>query len=94
MMREPDRGAFASVSVARHLLRGVVGFGLIGSAFALAVSQGPAALLLTLPGMVALRGCPMCWFAGLIQTVTAGRLERSCSDGDCRLLRPGSQSSH
>lgn len=76
----------ASASVARHLVRGALGFGLIGSGFVLAASHGPAALLLTLPGMVALRGCPTCWLAGLIQIVSAGRLKRSCSDGGCTLL--------
>ncbi len=65
-MPEPDRGAFASTSVARHLVRGAIGFGLIGSALVLTPSIGPAALLLCAPGMVALRGCPTCWIAGLI----------------------------
>jgi hypothetical protein len=75
----------ASASIARHLVRGAIGFGLIGSGFVLTASHGPAALLLTIPGMVALRGCPTCWLAGLIQIVSAGRLERSCSDGNCTL---------
>ncbi len=90
----PDRpasdrppGAFASASVARHLARGAIGFGLIGSAFALTLSVGPAALLLAPPGLAALRGCPTCWIAGLIQTISAGRLERTCTEGTCT-LRP------
>jgi hypothetical protein len=85
----PDRprGAFASASLARHLARGALGFGLIGSAFALTLSVGPAALLLAPPGLVALRGCPTCWFAGLIQTVSAGRLQRRCAGTSCT-LRP------
>jgi len=93
MMPERDRNALVSASVARHLLRGAIGFGLIGSGFVLAASHGPAALLLTVPGMVALRGCPTCWFAGLIQIISAGRLKRSCSDGDCTLMPIGDQSS-
>lgn len=84
MTPEPDR-MLASASIARHLVRGAIGFGLIGSGFVLTASHGPAALLLTIPGMVALRGCPTCWLAGLIQIVSAGRLERSCSDGNCTL---------
>jgi hypothetical protein len=82
----PTAQDIASASVARHLVRGALGFGLIGCGFVLAASHGPAALLLTLPGMVALRGCPTCWLAGLIQIVSAGRLKRSCSDGDCTLM--------
>ncbi len=77
----------------RHLARGAIGFGLIGSGFALAASAGPVALLLAVPGFVALRGCPTCWLVGLIQIVSAGRLERSCADGDgdCTLRRAGSR---
>jgi hypothetical protein len=93
MMPERDRGTLASASVARHLVRGAIGFGLIGSGFVLAASRGPAALLLTVPGMVALRGCPTCWFAGLIQIVSAGRLKRSCGDGGCTVMATGTQSS-
>jgi hypothetical protein len=80
-----DRGALASTSVARHLARGAIGFGLIGSAVALTPSVGPAALLLAPPGLVALRGCPTCWTAGLIETISAGRLQRSCSESSCTL---------
>lgn len=75
------------MSVARHLARGAVGFGLIGTAFAVTARHGLAGLLLVPPGMVALRGCPTCWLAGLIEIVSAGRLERSCSDEGCALTR-------
>ena len=93
-MPEHDRGTPArKPSIARHLARGAIGFALIGSGLALAASDGPVALLLTVPGMVALRGCPTCWLAGLIQILSAGRLERSCSEGDCTLMRAGTQSS-
>jgi hypothetical protein len=73
--------------LARHLARGAVGFGLIGSALALTTSVGPASLLLFVPGMVSLRGCPTCWIVGLIETVSAGRLERTCTDAGCTLSR-------
>jgi hypothetical protein len=72
-------------AVASHLARGAIGFGLIGCALALTTRVGPASLLLLVPGMVALRGCPTCWFVGLIETVSAGRLERTCADGSCTL---------
>ncbi|HEV2973743.1 MAG TPA: hypothetical protein VGX69_01950 [Solirubrobacteraceae bacterium] len=94
MTPERNRGALARTSVVRHLVRGAIGFGLIGCAFVLAASHDPVALLLTVPGMVALRGCPTCWLAGIIQIVSAGRLERSCSDGDCTLMPTGTRSSH
>jgi hypothetical protein len=88
-MHERGRsGALAGTSVARHLARGVAGFGLIGSALALTPAVGAGALLLVLPGMVALRGCPTCWIAGLLQALSAGRLERACDEDGCTLRAP------
>ena len=78
----------ASASVARHLVRGGIGFGLIGAGFALVQIAGPAALLLTPFGMIALRGCPTCWIGGLIQTISAGRFQRTCTDAGCALEQP------
>jgi hypothetical protein len=77
-MPETSPGPFASTSVARHLARGVVGFTLIIAAFVLSARGKPLALALVVPGALALRGCPTCWLVGLAQTVSAGRLERSC----------------
>lgn len=84
-MSEDERGPFASPTLALHLMRGAIGFGLIGCAFALIPRAGPAALVLAPLGLVALRGCPTCWMAGLIQTISAGRLERSCGEAGCGL---------
>lgn len=80
-----DRGMFASTSLPAHLARGALGFGLIGAAIALTPSHGPAALLLAPPGLLALRGCPTCWIAGLVQTISAGRLRRTCTENGCTL---------
>jgi hypothetical protein len=84
-MPDATHQARAGHAVARHLTRGAIGFGLIGSAIALAPSLGPAALLLAPGGMVALRGCPTCWVAGLVETVSAGRVQRTCTDDGCEL---------
>ncbi len=86
-MSSHNRGMLASASIARHLARGAIGFGLIGLGLALTPSVGPIALLLAPPGMVALRGCPTCWIAGLIQTISANRVQRSCGDTGCTLHR-------
>lgn len=88
MPEHGESGALLSASVTRHLARGAAGFGLIGSAFALSSAVGPGALLLVLPGMVALRGCPTCWIAGLLQTISAGRLERACTETGCTVRAP------
>ncbi|MEU0662224.1 hypothetical protein ABZ523_24430 [Streptomyces lavendulocolor] len=76
---------FASASVPRHLARGAVGFGGLAGSVALLPVVGPVALLLLPLGVLALRGCPMCWTIGLVQTVSRGRLRRSCKDGTCEL---------
>ncbi|HEY5192525.1 MAG TPA: hypothetical protein VIJ39_01475 [Solirubrobacteraceae bacterium] len=86
-MSDHGRSALASTSVPRHLTRGAIGFGLIGAALALTPSLGPTSLLLAPFGMVALRGCPTCWIAGLVQTISAGRLRRACTDTACTLHR-------
>jgi hypothetical protein len=76
---------FASISLPRHLARGVVGFGALAGTIALVPAVGPVGLLLAPVGLVALRGCPTCWTIGLIQTVSRDRLERTCVEGRCEL---------
>ncbi|WP_411075657.1 hypothetical protein [Streptomyces sp. cmx-4-7] len=83
----PGRGGFASATVPRHLARGAVGFGALAGSLALLPAVGPASLLLAPIGLVALRGCPVCWAVGLVETVSAGRLRRSCAGGSCSLRR-------
>ncbi|GAA0444057.1 hypothetical protein ACFQ2B_36575 [Streptomyces stramineus] len=74
---------FASKSVPRHLARGAIGFGLIIGSIALVPVAGPATLLAAPLALIAFRGCPTCWMAGLAQTISLGRLERQCADGVC-----------
>ncbi|MFF1344912.1 hypothetical protein ACFVZJ_02820 [Streptomyces sp. NPDC058322] len=83
------RGGFASDTVPRHLARGAVGFGALAGSLALLPVVGPASLLLAPVGLLALRGCPMCWVIGLVETVSAGRLRRTCTEGRCELNRAG-----
>jgi len=85
-----DRSALASTSVPAHLARGALGFGLLGAAAVLTPSHGPVALLLAPPGMVALRGCPTCWVAGLIGTISAERLKRTRTENGCTLTHASS----
>jgi hypothetical protein len=80
-----DEQNFASASVPRHLVRGVVGFGALIGAIASLPVFGMFGLLLAPVGLLALRGCPICWAIGLMQTISRGRLRRSCVDGQCRL---------
>ncbi|HSA49234.1 MAG TPA: hypothetical protein VLH10_03865 [Yinghuangia sp.] len=79
---------FASRSVPRHLVRGIVGFGALAGAFALQPMFGPVSLLLVPLGLLVLRGCPACWTIGLVETLSRGRMRRRCADdGRCELTR-------
>jgi hypothetical protein len=68
---------FASRTVGEHLLRGVVGLPLTVAAFVLVGTLGPLSLLLLVPAVALLRGCPTCWALGLVQT----RERTRCSTG-------------
>ncbi|WP_433152242.1 hypothetical protein ACQPZ8_17005 [Actinomadura nitritigenes] len=81
----------AGEPLGRHLLRGAVGFGALAGAFALVPLIGIAGLVLAPVGLVALRGCPACWFMGLAETLSRGRLERTCEDGVCELRTPAGE---
>ena len=71
---------FASNTLKEHLARGVVGAGAVfgiatvsASSFAWWAVPVDGALVVT--ALVALRGCPMCWSIGLIETAKV-RLRR------------------
>ncbi|GEM29388.1 hypothetical protein NN3_03950 [Nocardia neocaledoniensis NBRC 108232] len=80
---------FASRSLPAHLLRGAVGFSALIGALALIPVVGPVSLALLPVGLVALRGCPTCWAIGLMQTISRGRLQRSCEGDRCTLTVAG-----
>ncbi|HZX03133.1 hypothetical protein [Kribbella sp.] len=48
-------------------------------------AAGPWSLLLLPVTVVAFRGCPTCWVIGLIETISRGKLQRDCVDGQCKL---------
>jgi hypothetical protein len=64
---------FASPTLMEHAARGLIGFGAFAAAVVLAQLPGTTSLIgsvvLALGGLVALRGCPMCWTVGLIETI-------------------------
>ena len=66
---------FASRSVTAHLLRGAIAAILLPWAIVNASSQPAMALLSVGASVVAMRGCPMCWLVGLVETVVT-RLKR------------------
>ncbi len=82
-----DPRSFTSASLPRHLVRGTAGFGALAASVLLIPLLGPGSLLLAPVGLLALRGCPLCWTIGLVQMLSAGRLRRSCTDGRCELRK-------
>jgi hypothetical protein len=80
---------FASRSILEHLARGAIGIGAFMASGPLASTRPWLALALLPVAFIALRGCPLCWTVGLVQTVLA-RLQRKsteglCADGACAL---------
>jgi hypothetical protein len=71
---------FASRSLAEHFLRGAVGIGAFAAAAVFAERGWPILLLLPV-ALLALRGCPMCWTLGLIETLAAHLQRRPAREG-------------
>ena len=65
---------FASRTVLGHLMRGGIAAALIG--WALEASDAALAVVAIVLAIIAMRGCPLCWTLGLIETV-GNRLRRS-----------------
>lgn len=82
---------FASKTLLEHLARGAIAIGAFVVASLIAPAHPWLALVMVPVALVALRGCPMCWTIGLMQTVLAKVRGRSteglCTDGACRLTR-------
>ena len=68
LMKRSDRGLFASRSLIAHLLRGAIGIALLAWAV-FHQSQVVLSLAAGVGAMFALRGCPVCWTIGLIETI-------------------------
>ena len=78
---------FASKSVTEHVARGIIGFGALATCFA-EMSVHPLLALAMVPvALVALRGCPMCWTVGLLETLAAKLQRVSPPDPPCHRAR-------
>jgi hypothetical protein len=78
---------FGSRGILEHVTRGAVGLGALGGAVAMASSHPWLSSAAVVVGLIALRGCPMCWTIGLIQTVVAkirgAPTDEFCVKGQC-----------
>jgi hypothetical protein len=60
---------FASRTIAAHLVRGVIAAALIAWALLHQLSDPVFAVAAGVVAMVAMRGCPLCWTLGLVETI-------------------------
>jgi uncharacterized membrane protein YdbT with pleckstrin-like domain len=66
-------GMFGSASLIVHLLRGAAAAAFIAWAVVNQTAHPWLSLGAGVAALVALRGCPMCWTVGLIETLLQGR---------------------
>jgi hypothetical protein len=67
--RRAGCGLFASRGVAAHLLRGAIAAALLAWALVNQAAHPAPALAAGVVAVVAMRGCPMCWTAGLLEAI-------------------------
>jgi hypothetical protein len=67
---------FASSTIVAHLMRGGIAAALIASAMLNQSSHPAFAIAAGIGAVAAMRGCPMCWTVGLIETIGAYFAER------------------
>jgi hypothetical protein len=60
---------FSSRTVVGHLMRGGIAAALIGWALLHEASDPAFAAIAVVLAVVAMRGCPMCWAIGLVETI-------------------------
>jgi hypothetical protein len=73
-------GPFGSASLGAHLLRGAAAAALLGWTIIQQTAHPWLSLAAGVAAIVALRGCPMCWTVGLVETLSQGR--RDSTGGD------------
>ena len=70
LFKRAASGLFASESLIGHLVRGMVGIGLLGWAIRYQ-SQLALSAIAAIGALIAFRGCPVCWTIGLVETARA-----------------------
>jgi hypothetical protein len=63
-------GMFGSAFLGAHLMRGAAAAALLAWAIVHQTAHPWLSLVAGVAALVALRGCPMCWTVGLVETLT------------------------
>jgi hypothetical protein len=69
LLDRSETGLFASRTVSGHVLRGAVAFILLYAAIRQQHAHPVWSLLAGLMALVAMRGCPVCWTIGLVESI-------------------------
>ena len=75
-------GMFGSTLLGAHLLRGAAAAALLAWAIVQQTAHPWASLGAGVAALVALRGCPMRWTVGLVETLSRGRQESTAESAD------------
>lgn len=76
LLGKSPRGLFATQTLTGHLIRGAAAIALLYAAVSQQQAHVGWSLLAGLAALVALRGCPVCWAVGLVETVQQRILDR------------------
>lgn len=69
LLGKSPSGLFATQTLTGHVIRGAVAFALLYLAIGQQHFHPVASLLAGLLALVAMRGCPVCWTIGLVETI-------------------------
>lgn len=73
LLGKSPSGLFATQTLAGHLIRGAAAFALLVFAVNQQLAHPQASLAAGLLALVAMRGCPVCWAIGLVETIRQRR---------------------
>src|SRR5262244_643039 len=75
-------GMFGSAFLGAHLMRGAAAAALLAWAIVHQTAQPWPSVAAGVAALVALRGCPMCWTVGLVETLSQGRRDPTAEHAD------------
>ena len=80
-------GIFGSAFLSAHLMRGAAAAALLAWAIVHQTGRPWLSLGAGVAALVALRGCPMCWTMGLVETLSQSRRDPTAEHADRTGLR-------
>lgn len=69
LLGKSETGLFATRTLGGHLIRGAVAFAFLYAAVSQQHSHPVWSMLAGVLALAAMRGCPVCWTIGLVETI-------------------------